>query len=399
MRLTDRIRKIQSSATMRIKEQALRLKSEGKDVVDLTAGEPDFPTPDHVRAAAVQAISDGYTRYTAVSGLLEVREQAAEKFRRENHLSYRPDEIIVSTGAKQCLINALLTLAEPGDEVLIATPYWVSYPEQVKLAGALPKIIPTDSATFKLTPEQLAAAINEKTRVLILNSPSNPSGVVYSETEIRELMEVTRRHKIWILSDEIYEKIIYDGRPHFSPAQIPEMFERTIVVNGVSKAYAMTGWRIGFAAGPRAVIQAMTRLQGHMTSNATAVSQRAALAALRGSQDFVENMRKTFQERRDLIARLLSDVPEIRFLRPAGAFYFFLNISKFIGKSFNGGKIEDAAGFCERFIENSQVVTVPGDAFGCPGYIRISFAASTERLTEGMKRLKNFTDCLKESNS
>lgn len=395
--MTNRIREIQSSATMRIKEQALRLKSEGKDVVDLTAGEPDFPTPEAVRAAAAQAISDGYTRYTAVSGLLEVREQAAEKFREDNQLNYQPDEIIVSTGAKQCLINALFTLAEAGDEVLIAAPYWVSYPEQVKLSGALPRIISTDPATFKLTPENLAAAITKKTRVLILNSPSNPSGVVYSEPEIRELAEVIRGHKIWILSDEIYEKIIYDGRRHFSPAQIPEMFERTIVVNGVSKAYAMTGWRIGFAAGPRPVIRAMTRLQGHTTSNATAVSQRAALAALQGPQDFVEHMRDTFQKRRDLIAGLLSDAPDIRFLMPAGAFYFFLDISKFIGKSFDGGKIENAAGFCESLIEYNQVVTVPGDAFGCAGYIRISFAASEERLTEGMKRLKNFTDCLKDS--
>lgn len=388
MQLSTRGHKIEASATLRIKERALTLRKQGMDVIDLTAGEPDFPTPAHVCQAAIRAIEQGATRYTPNAGIPELREAIAARFLADNNLEYQPSQILVSSGAKHSIINALLALINSGDEVLIPSPYWVSYPQQVKLGEGNPVIIDTSGNENKITPELLSRHITSRTKILIMNSPANPTGIVYSREEIEQIMEFLRSYDLWVISDEIYDKIIFDNLSHYSPARYPGALEKTIVINGVSKAYAMTGWRIGYAAGPKSVIQAMSKIQSHFTSNASSVSQHAALAALTGPQECVEEFRQTFESRRNKVLDLLEAMPGVSYIRPQGGFYIFVNLSFFKGKTYRGKKLNSASDLCELLVEEKHVITVPGSAFGAPDFIRMSISSSSEVLQTGLDRMK-----------
>ncbi len=383
-RISRRGVKIEVSGTMHVKEKALHLQRQGVEVIDLTAGEPDFQTPDHIRQAGIQAIEEGKTKYTANAGIPELRQAIVEKFRKENQLKYDVSQILVSSGAKQSIVNAMLSLVESGDEVLIPAPYWVSYPQQVRLSDATPVILDTSRTHFKLTPEVLEQHLSLKTRLLIFNTPVNPTGIVYTEADIRALAEVLIDRDIWVISDEIYEHVIFDGIEHFSISRIPGMYEKTVVINGVSKAYAMTGWRIGYAAGPPDIIKAMSKIQGHTTSNASTISQWAALAALQGPQDCINRFRKIFQDRRDFVMGILKQNPAIPYIHPQGAFYVFIDVSRVFGNSIEDRIITNALDFCSYLIDKYRVVVVPGDAFGAPGFIRVSIAASKENLRKGI---------------
>jgi len=395
-RISRRGSKIEISATMQVKEKALNLSRQGVEVVDLTAGEPDFQTPEHICQAGIQAIQDGKTKYTANTGIPELRAAITEKFRRENQLQYDVSQILVSSGAKQSIINAILALVDSGDEVLIPAPYWVSYPQQIRIADATPVVIDTTRTEFKLTPEVLEEHLSLKTHLLIFNTPVNPTGVVYTEADIRALAEVLAERDIWVISDEIYEKVIFDGLKHFSIAQLPQMYEKTIIVNGVSKAYAMTGWRIGYAAGPSEIIKTMAKIQGHTTSNASTISQWAALAALEGPQDCIAEFRQIFQERRDYVLTLLQKNPDIKYVHPHGAFYVFMDISEVFGQSVGDQLITNAIDFCSYLIDRYNVVVVPGDAFGAPAFIRVSIASSRENLRKGIEGILSAFNDLKE---
>jgi len=397
MKLASRISKIETSKTIQVKEKALQLKAQGYDVIDLTAGEPDFNTPAFVRAAGVKAIEEGFTRYTANTGIPELRDAIARKLKSDNNLDYTPEQIIVSNGAKQAILNTLMALVEEGDEVLLPLPYWVSYPEQIKIAGAKPVFIDTRESNFKVTPELIDKHLTPRTRALILNSPSNPTGVVLTPDEIRNLAEILMKHKIWIISDEIYEKIIFDGLKHVSIATFGDLIERTIVINGFSKSFAMTGWRIGYAAGPLPVVKAMSKIQSHYTSNASSISQKAALAALNGPQDEIEKMRVTFEQRRNYIRNRLNSRPYFNYVNPQGAFYFFIKVSEAYGYRKNDVIIDNSINFCTFLTENSYLVGVPGAAFGADDYIRLSFAASQSELEKGMDRLIETMDKMVES--
>lgn len=386
MHTAELSKRIEQSETLRVKEKALQLKQQGVDVVDLTAGEPDFPTPSNICDAGIKAIKDGFTRYTANAGMPELRQAIVEKFKKDNNLTYTTNQIIVSAGAKQALTNAVLTVAEKGDEVIIIAPYWVSYLQQVRLANATPVIIDSSKTGFKITPQQLETHINSKTRLLIFNSPSNPTGIVYTPDELAALAEVLAKHEVWIVSDEIYEKIIFDDFTHKSFAQFPDLFEKTIVINGVSKAYSMTGWRIGYAAGPSEVIKGMGKIQSHYAM-APSISQKAAIEALTGDQSNIEKMRQTFEKRRNLLVQKLKDYPDIKYAYPQGAFYLFVDISSTFGKKWNGKTIENCLDFSEYLIESQYLVVVPGSSFGAPNFIRLSFAASDKELEAGFTRL------------
>lgn len=395
MRIAERSKRIDKSETLRVKEKALQLKQQGVDVVDLTAGEPDFPTPANVCEAGINAIKDGFTRYTANAGIPELRQAIVEKLQEDNQLTYSPEQIIVSAGAKQAITNAVLTLVERGDEVILIAPYWVSYPQQVRLANADPVIIDSGGTGFKLTPQDLEAHITAKTRLIIFNSPSNPCGIVYSPDELASLAEVLEKRDIWIISDEIYEKMIFDDCIHKSFAQFPNLFEKTVVVNGVSKAYSMTGWRIGYAAGPLEVIKGMGKIQSHYAMPPS-ISQKAALEALTGDQSHIEKMRRIYEQRRNMIVKKLERHPNIKFAYPQGAFYFFIDISSTFGKQWNGNVIKNALDFSEYLIETQHLVVVPGSAFGSSDYIRLSFAASDRELEEGFSRLITSIENLRE---
>ena len=387
MKLADRVSKIEASKTLQVKEKALELKAKGIRVIDLTAGEPDFWTPEFIAQAGIQAIKEGFTKYTANNGIPELREAIVKKLKMDNNLDYTSDQIIVSSGAKQSILNALLATVNDGEEVILPSPYWVSYPEQIKISGGIPVIIDTLQSNFKLSPDLLKRHINSKTRAIILNSPSNPTGVVYSESELSDLAVVLKAHNIWIISDEIYEKIIFDKLGHFSIAGFDDLIEKCIVINGFSKSYSMTGWRIGYAAAPLPVIKAMSKIQGHYTSNASSISQKAALAALQGPPNEIEQMRKTFETRRNFIKTQLDSRPYFSYIYPQGAFYFFINISKVFGKQARENVIRNSVDFSSFVTENFHVVTVPGIAFGANDFIRISFAASQEELELGMQKL------------
>ncbi len=387
MNLAQRLTRIEASRTLQVKEKAIRLKQQGIDVVDLTAGEPDFRTPDFIARAAIQAIEQGFTHYTENTGIKSLREAITRKLKQENQLEYQPEQIIVSNGAKQSIMNALFALLDEGDEVIIPLPYWVSYPEQVRMAGGKPVFVSTMETGFKMTPEQLEQHITPRTKAIILNSPNNPTGAVYSQEEIEHLAEVLARHDIWIISDEIYEKLIYDRAEHHSIATHFDLIDRTIVINGFSKAYAMTGWRIGYAAAPLPVVKGMAKIQSHYTSNASSISQRAALAALTGPQEKVEYMRHTFEERRNLLLRELGSRHYFSMARPEGAFYLFLRVAEAYGYYGNGQPINDSVSFATYLAEKYHLVVVPGIAFGADEYIRISFATSTEELERGARIL------------
>ena len=387
--ISDTVSRLSPSATFEMARRSAELSAQGIDVANLSVGEPDFPTPDHIKAAAVQAIEHNCTKYSPVPGYPQLREAIAGKLRRENGLEYSPSEILVSGGAKQSVCNAVLALVNPGDEVIIPAPYWVSYPQMVKLAGGTPvHVFAGIESNFKITPEQLEKAITLRTRLLILCSPCNPTGAVYSRGELESLAAVLLRHPdVYVISDEIYEHINYTGGV-FSIAAVPGMRERTVVVNGVSKAYAMTGWRIGFAAAPRKIISACNMLQGQYTSGPCSVSQMAAVAAWNGPQECVEQMRRSFLERRNLLVGLLRGIPGLEVNCPDGTFYLFPKCSTFLGRQYQGREIATATDLAMFLLEAGHVATVGGDAFGAPGYLRLSYAASEVTITTAAQRIK-----------
>ncbi len=391
MQLSKRVRQIRPSATLAITAKAAELRRAGRDVISLSVGEPDFDTPPHAREAAKRAIDEGFTRYTAVAGIPELRAAVAEKFRRDNDLAYTPDEILVSTGGKQCIYNLLQALLDPGDEVIIPAPYWVSYPDMTLLAGGKPVIVPTTVETgFRLSSGQLEAAITDRTRLLMLNSPSNPTGMVYGKEDLAALGEVVRRHPdLAVACDDMYEKIVFDGLTFHTFAQVnPDLKERTVTLNGVSKAYCMTGWRIGFCAGPAHLIQAMIKIQGQSTSNPCSIAQKAALAALTGPTDELETMVRAYEARRSWLVRALNAIPGMTCLTPEGAFYVFPSIAGWLGRRAPGGRrLDDDVAACEWLLDNAGVALVPGTAFGAPGHVRISYAVDQAVLEEAVRRI------------
>ena len=389
MKMSERARAIGASPTLALDAKTKELQKQGIDVVNFGVGEPDFDTPDHIKEAAIEAIRKGFTKYTASSGIPELREACARKFREDNGLDYKPDQILVSVGAKHSIYNAIMVLCEAGDEALIPVPYWVSYPEMVKLAGAKPVYIKTSRETgFKITPQMLSEAITPRTRVLILNSPANPTGAVYTREELSGIAEICLKHGIWVISDEIYEKLIYEGE-HVSFASLsPELLDITITVNGVSKAYAMTGWRIGYAGGPREVIKAMGDLQSHATSNPTSISQKAALAGLTGPTEPLERMRQEFKKRRDYIVERAQRIPGFVCQKPPGAFYIYPDVSGLIGKPVGGRVISSSSVLADVLLDKAKIAVVPGEAFGTGANLRFSYATSLERIKEGMDRLE-----------
>jgi len=387
--LAARVQRIAPSATVGMTARALALKAEGRDIISLSVGEPDFPTPAHICEAAVAAIAAGATKYTALEGTRELKGAIQRKLERENGLPYSPDQILVSSGAKQSCFNLCLALLGQGDEAVIPAPYWVSYPDMVRLANAQPVIVPTTADQgFLMQPEALAAAITPATRLVILNSPSNPTGATYPREALTALGKVIERHpRVVVLSDEIYEHILWTGQPYASfAAACPALQARTITINGMSKAYAMSGWRIGYAAGPRELIRAMATLQSQSTTNACSISQAAAVAALDGNQDCVRRMCREFQERHDVVQPLVASIPGVQCPKVSGAFYLFADFSDVIR---HRGFRDDVA-FCEQLLESTGVALVPGSAFGAQGFVRISFAASLETLRAAVERLSAF---------
>ena len=387
--LSDCLKRLSPSATLAMSQKSNEMKANGVDVINMSVGEPDFNTPDHIKEAAKKAVDDNFSRYSPVPGYVDLRKAIVEKLRNENHLEYGVTEISVSNGAKQCVCNAVLALVNPGEEVIIPAPYWVSYPEMVEIAGGKSVYIDTDLSTnFKITPEQLENAITEKTRMLILCSPSNPTGSVYSKDELEALAQVIKKHEnLYVVSDEIYEHISYIGN-HESIAQFPGMRERTIIINGVSKAYAMTGWRIGFLAAPEWIAKGCNKLQGQYTSGPCSVSQKAAEAAYTGNQQCVEDMRLVFERRRNLIVKLAKDIPGLEVNVPEGAFYLFPKCSSFFGKEYGKYKISNSTDFAMYLLEEGHVATVSGDAFGAPDYFRMSYATDDKTITEALNRIK-----------
>ena len=395
-KLSDRLNRLAPSATLAMSQKSGEMKAQGIDVINMSVGEPDFNTPDHIKEAAKKAIDENYSRYSPVPGYIELRKAIVEKLKKENGLEYSTNEILVSNGAKQSVCNTVMALVNDGEEVIIPAPYWVSYPQMVKLAGGEPVIVEAGfEQNFKMTPEQFEAAITPKTRMLILCSPSNPTGSVYSEEELRGLAEVIKRHEgLYVLADEIYEHINYVGK-HSSIAHIEGMRERTIIVNGVSKAYAMTGWRIGFIAAPEWIVKACNKLQGQYTSGPCSVSQKAAETAYTTSQECVETMRKAFERRRDLIVELASQIPGLEVNKPEGAFYLFPKCNSFYGKSYEGKTINNSTDLAMFLLETGHVATVGGDAFGDPDCFRMSYATSDDNIREAMKRIKETLALLK----
>ena len=387
--LSKRIKSLPVSATLALAAKARELKENGTDIIGLSLGEPDFNTPDFIKNAAVQAIEENYNSYTPVDGYLDLKKSICNKFKRDNQLEYNPDQIVVSTGAKQSIANAVQVLVNPGDDVLLVAPYWVSYSAIVTLAEGNPIEIRSDiSSDFKITPSQLENSITKKTKLVIINSPNNPSGSVYSEKEYIALSKILEKYpNIYILSDEIYEHINY-GIPHFSFARIPSMYERTITVNGLAKAFAMTGWRIGYIGAPSWIAKACTKIQGQITSGTNCIAQRAAIAALDAPVEKIQYMVEEFKSRRELIIELLSEIKGFKLNEPKGAFYVFPDISYFFGKELNGNLINNASDFTIYLLENAHVATVTGDAFGSPKNIRISYAASNENIINAVKRIK-----------
>lgn len=387
--LSDRLNRLAPSATLAMSQKSSEMKAQGIDVINMSVGEPDFNTPDHIKDAAKKAIDDNYSRYSPVPGYMDLREAISAKLKRENGLDYGVNEILVSNGAKQSVCNTVMALVNDGDEVIIPAPYWVSYPQMAKLAGGVPVIVEAGfEQNFKITPEQLEAAITPKTKLLIICSPSNPTGSVYSEEELAGLAEVIKRHDgLYVLTDEIYEHINYIGK-HHSIAKVPGMKERTIVVNGVSKAYAMTGWRIGFIAAPEWIVKGCNKLQGQYTSGPCSVSQKAAVDAYNASQDCVEQMRKAFERRRDLIVSLAREIPGLEVNVPEGAFYLFPKCSSFFGKTDGVRTISNSTDFALYLLEVGHVATVAGDAFGDPECFRMSYATSDDNIREAMSRIK-----------
>jgi aspartate aminotransferase len=397
--IAERLLRIKPSPTIAVSQKARELKAAGRDVIGLGAGEPDFDTPDNIKAAAIAAIQRGETKYTNPEGTPELKAAVAAKFRRENDLDYTPDQVIVGTGGKQVIYNALMATLNAGDEVIIPAPFWVSYPDMVLLAEGEPVIVPcSQNNGFKLRPEDLEAAITPRTRWIILNSPSNPTGAAYTHDEMKAITDVLLRHEhVWVLTDDMYEHLVYDGFKFVSPAQVePALKNRTLTMNGVSKAYCMTGWRIGYAAGPVELIKAMTTIQSQSTSNPSSISQAAAVEALNGPQDFIPAHNKVFKQRRDLVVGMLNKCPGLHCATPEGAFYVYPSCAGVIGKTTPGGdKIESDSDFVTYLLESVGVAAVQGEAFGLSPYFRISYATATEVLEDACARIKRACEALK----
>lgn len=389
MKLSKRALAITPSLTLSITAKAKEMKKQGLDVVSFGAGEPDFDTMLPIKEAAKRAIDEGFTKYTATSGIIELKEAICAKFRRDNWLDYEPKNIIVSTGAKQSLFNIIMVLVDPGDEVIIPVPYWVSYEEMVKLAGGKGVFVKTSN--FKINPQDFERAITPKTKMLIMNSPSNPTGAVYDEKELKQIAAICLKHNIYVLSDEIYEKLIY-GKKHFSIASVNEKIKKlVIVVNGVSKTYAMTGWRIGYAAGEEEIIKAATRLQDHTTSNPSSISQKAALAALNGPEDHIAKMVYEYRKRRDFMIERLNRIDGVIAPRPDGAFYVFANVSKLYGDGVKG-----SMEFCQKLLDDAYVAVIPGLAFGDDRFVRLSFATGMDHIKRGLDRVEKFCEKIRK---
>ena len=388
--LSDRINAMEVSATLGMAAKTRELKAEGKDIIGLSLGEPDFDVPDFIKEAAIEAVQQNYSKYTPIDGYLELREAICEKFRRDNNLHYKPSQIVVSTGAKQCLANVALAMLNPGDEVIFPAPYWVSYKEIAKMAGGVPiEVHTTIESDFKITPAQLVAAITSKTKMVWFNTPCNPSGSIYSKEELEALAIVLRKHpNIFILSDEIYEYINFTNERVTSVAEIDGLYERTITVNGMSKAFAMTGWRIGYMGAPEWIAKACTKVQGQITSGANAIAQRASIAALKAPKSKIQYMVDEFKRRRDLVLQLLSEIDGFKLNVPEGAFYVFPDVSSFFGKTLRGRNIHSATDFSLYLLEEAMVATVTGEAFGDANCIRFSYAASEKDLREAIRRIK-----------
>jgi len=384
---------VEDSPTLAMNARTQEMVRQGIDIISFTVGEPDFNTPAHIGQAGIAAIKEGFTRYTAAAGIPQLRQAVVEKLARDHGLSYNMNQVVISTGAKQALANALQALADDGDEVIIPAPYWVSYGELVKLAGATPVIVDTrEEDDFKITPQQLEENITENTVALLLNNPNNPTGTVYGKEDLQGLAEVLREHpQVYVISDDVYEKLIYDGEEFFTMAQLDEeMKHRTVVINGVSKSYAMTGWRLGYAAADLEIAQAMGKIQSHITSGTSSISQKAALAALKGDQQPMLAMVEEFVRRRDYMYPAIKEIPGLSCIYPRGAFYIFTNISSYFGRTIKGKKITGSLSFAEALLTEGKVSAVPGIAFGADNYIRFSYATSLENIKEGVRRLADF---------
>lgn len=393
MTISNRVKSINPSQTLAITAQALKMKREGKKVISFAAGEPDFNTPENIKEEAISAIKQGFTHYTVNSGIIELKEAVIGKLKKDNKVEYKPAEIIISNGAKQCLFNAILTVCNPEDEVLLPTPYWVSYTEQIKFAQAVPIFINTyQEDAFKLSATQVEEKISSKTKLLILNSPNNPTGAVYEMEELKKIAQLLVKYNIYCICDEIYEKLIYDEAEHFTIASLSnDVKAKTIIINGVSKSYAMTGWRIGYAAGPEDIISGMGKIQGHSTSNPNSIAQKASVEALNGRQETIEEMRREFDERRKYMVEKLNQIKGIFCLKPSGAFYAFPNVSKILekGVKYNGKRIINSFDLADFILKEAEVALIPGSAFEAEGYLRLSYATSMEDVKEGLDRIEN----------
>ncbi len=395
--ISDSLKKIKPSPTIAVTQKARELKAAGKDVIGLGAGEPDFDTPENIKQAAIKAINDGDTKYTAVDGTPDLKKAIVEKFKKENNLDYTADQITVGAGGKHVIYNAMMATLNQGDEVIVPAPYWVSYPDIILLAGGKPVVMECDEKqSFKINPSDLEKFITPKTKWIILNSPSNPTGACYSEKDIREIAKVLEKHShVYILSDDIYEHVTYEGFKFFTIAQIEGLKERVLTMNGVSKAYSMTGWRIGYAAGPKEIIKAIAKIQSQSTTNPSSISQAASVEALSGTQDFIKIRADSFQERRDFVVKALNDIDGIECLNPDGAFYVFPSCKGLMGKKdTNGKEIKSDTDFVQSLLENSGIAVVQGSAFGLEGFFRISYATSMDNLKKALEKISSFCKSL-----
>ena len=397
MELSRKAQRIEASVTLAITAKAKEMKESGIDVISFGAGEPDFNTPQNIINAAIKAMEDGNTKYTNVNGILPLREAICKKFKDDNGLIYNPSQIVVSTGAKQSLANAFLAILNPGDEVIVPNPYWVSYPELIGLAdGKAVFVESNETSSYKFTKENLEKAVTEKTKAIILNTPNNPTGTIYSKEELMEIAEFAKKYNLIIVSDEMYEKLIYDGEEHVSIASVSDdAYERTIVINGLSKSYAMTGWRLGYCGATEKISKLMTNIQSHMTSNVCSITQYAAVEALNGPQDKVKEMISEFERRRNYMVKTLEEMNNLSIIKPQGAFYIMINIDKCLGKEINGEKISDSMDFAAKLLEHAKVAVIPGKAFGLDNYVRVSYATSMELIEKGLKRINEFVNKLK----
>lgn len=392
MELSRKAQAIEPSLTLAITAKAKEMKEKGIDVISFSAGEPDFNTPKNIINAAIKAMEDGNTKYTSVNGILQLREAICKKFKDDNGLEYNLSQIVVSTGAKQSLANTFLAILNPGDEVIVSTPYWVSYPELIKLADGKPVFVEGDEkSNYKFTKENLEKAVTAKTKAIVLNTPNNPTGTIYNKEELEVIADFAKKYNIIIISDEMYEKLIYDNENHISIASLSkDAYERTIVINGLSKSYAMTGWRIGYCAASEKIAKLMISIQSHVTSNVCSITQYAALEALNGPQDEITKMINEFEKRRNYMINRIESIDNLSIVKPKGAFYIMINIENCLGKEINGKILNDSMEFCASLLENEKLAVIPGKAFGLNNYIRVSYATSMEAIKEGLNRIESF---------